>query len=381
MATTKKTKVTAIIVTAALAVIAFGAFRGRTRDATPTAALLASSGPPPAGTARGDGPPLRVVKTFTRRDCSLAPWLITDKLGYFREEGIELVFTGELQAPQQVPSLLNGTNDVTSLHPNAAAMVINGGGKIRGVARAGREPAEDLPPEFRHMWWFVNPEKHPGVHSFSDLNSLPGRIKFSLINSNSCNDFLANKILDAHGVPRDKIEWVTMPDVQAIQALSQGLTDVGGVHPPFFKGMIDAGQRKVADTLEARLPPESAGLTYYFFTEDFIARNPETVKAFARAMIRGQRFINENPEQARLWTQEAIGVPVSANHYYAEVPSLAPELAAPWLEDLEDTGALPKGKLKPVDIVDMQFDGIPFSDGDSAASSGSATAGEPVYRL
>ncbi|MDR3153477.1 MAG: ABC transporter substrate-binding protein [Deltaproteobacteria bacterium] len=333
MPISRKANLTAAVVIAAavLAVIAFGAFRGRTRLATPTAALTSSG---PAYAQEGSQAPLRQLKTFTRRDCSLAPWLITDKLGYFRDEGVELVFTGEIQPAQQVPSVLNGTNDVISLHPNAAAVVINGGARIRGVSRAGREPAPDLSPEFRHMWWFVNPEKYPGVHSFADLKDIPGQLKFTTITTTSCSDFLANQILLRYGVPLDKIEWVTMPDVQAIQALAQGLSDVGGVHPPFYKGVVDAGQRKVSDTIETGLPPESAGVTHYYFTEDFIRDNPETVRGFARAMARGQRFINANPEQARLWTQEAIGVPVSANHYFAEELEVDGAQTIPWLEDL-----------------------------------------------
>ncbi|MDR3153480.1 MAG: ABC transporter substrate-binding protein [Deltaproteobacteria bacterium] len=360
MAIPKKTKITASVVIAAavLAVIAFGAFRGRTRHATPAAALTASG---PAYAPEGSQAPLRQLKTYTRRDCSLAPWLIADKLGYFRDEGVELVFTGEIQAAQWVPSILNGTNDVTSLHPNSAAVVINGGARIRGVARAGREPAPDLSPEFRHMWWFVNPEKYPDVRSFADLKDLPGQLKFTTGTVTSCSDFLANQILLRYGVPLDKIEWVTMPDVQATQALAQGLSDVGGVHPPFYKGMVDAGQRKVADTIEAGLPPESAGVTHYYFMEDFIRDNPETVKGFARAMIRSQRFINANPEQARIWTQEAIGVPVSANHYYAEELDVDGAQVIPWLEDLERQGAIPKGKLKPEDLLTVQFDDPNFS--------------------
>jgi ABC-type nitrate/sulfonate/bicarbonate transport system substrate-binding protein len=355
MALKKKTAVSIALGVAVAAVVAFGAFKGRTKLEPPSALTSSGSAYAQSSSAAPDRP-LRVIKTFTRRDCSLAPWLITDKLGYFAEEGVQLVFTGEVQPAQQVPSILNGTNDVTSLHPNAAAVVINGGAKIRGVLRAGREPAPDLAPEFRHMWWFVNPDKHPGVKSFRDLKDIPGQLKFSTITTTSCSDFLANEILLNYGVPLEKIEWVTMPDVQGVQALAQGLTDVGGVHPPFYKGMLDAGQRKIADTIEANLPPESAGLTYYFFNQSFIDENPEAVRAFNRAMVRGQKFINENPEQARLWTQEAIGVPVSANHYYAEDDQIHDEQIVPWLAALERSGTLPSGKLKPSDLIDRQFE-------------------------
>ncbi|MDR1658108.1 MAG: ABC transporter substrate-binding protein [Deltaproteobacteria bacterium] len=361
MAVTKKSKITIAFAALVVVLIVVGAFLGRTKDTSPSENLSANAGQKAAPSASqpsapNSEPELKVIKTFSRKDCSLAPWLITDKLGYFKEEGIKLVFTGELQPPQRVPSIINGDNDVTSLHPNALAVAINGGAPFKGVVRADIEPADDIDPTFRHMWWFVNPEKYPNVKSFADLKDIPGTLKFSIINTSSCSDFLANRILDHYGVPRDKVEWVMMPDVQAIQALKQGLTDVGGVHPPFYKGMLEANNLKIADSLEAGLDPQVAGLNFYVFTEEFIKNNHETVKGFARAIARGQKYINENPEQARLWTQEVIGVPVSANHYYATDLQIIDNQIIPWLEDLEEHDVIPKGKLKPSDLVVHDFE-------------------------
>jgi ABC-type nitrate/sulfonate/bicarbonate transport system substrate-binding protein len=119
--------------------------------------------------------------------------------------------------------------------------------------------------------------------------------------------------------------------------------------------MLDAGQLKIADTQETELPSEVAGLGFYFFTDEFIKNNPEAVRGFARAINKGQKWINENPEQARIWTEEAIGIPVSANHYYSEDLVIKDEQVIPWLEDLENQGVIPKGKLKVEDLVVHDF--------------------------
>jgi ABC-type nitrate/sulfonate/bicarbonate transport system substrate-binding protein len=347
-----------IVIVASL--VGFGAFHGRTKETVPSRSFEGQQDDRAlASEVEGGGQAplvLQEVRTWTRRDCSLAPWLITDKLGYFEDEGIKLVFTGELQPPQQVPSIIKGDNDVSSAHPNILAVTINGGANFKGVARGDVEPAPELDESFRHMWWFVNPKKYPNVKSFADLKNIEGTLKFSIISTTQCSDFLAYKIFDHYGIPRDKIEWVTMPDVQAIQALTQELTDVGGVHPPFYKGMEEAGNVKIGDSLDANLDGETAGLTYYYFNEKFIDEHPETVRGFIRAIGKGQRFINANPEQARLWTQEAIGIPVSANHYYAEDLRVKDHEADPWIEELENQGVIPKGKIKSSDIVSHLYD-------------------------
>lgn len=341
-----------IVVLLVVIAIGFGAYKGRTRETSPSEGTTATTAT--TNTEKGkDGKELFTIKTWSRKDCSLAQWLVTDKLGYFAEEGIKLVFTGETQPAQQIPSILNGNNDVSAFHPNTIAVAKAGGAKITGVVRGDVEPGADVDPKRRHMWWFVNPKS--GIKSFADLKNRPGKIKFSTITKNICADFLANAILDKAGVPRDKIEWVNMPDIQAIQALKQGLVDVAGVHPPFYKGMEDSGAIKIADSSDAGFGA-AAGVTYYIFNDDFIAKNPDAVKRFARAITKGQKWINANPGQTNKWVEEEIGVPVTGNHYYADDTKIIESEIDPWIKDLEDNGVIPKGKLKSADLVTHNFE-------------------------
>ena len=331
----------------------FGAHKGRTQILTP------SQMKPGVGiqfnSNSEEDENLIEVKTWTRKDCSLAPWLITDKLGFFKEEGIKLVFTGEIQANQQITSILNGDNDVSSAHPNTLLVANNGGADLVGVIRGVIDPGPEADEKFLHMWWYVNPKKYPDVYTIKDLENIPGKLKFSIITTNTCTDFLTNALFDKYGIPTDKIEWVTMPDIQAIQALKQGLTDVGAVHPPFYKGMDDAGMRKIADTRDTGLGP-AAGVTYYYFTRSFIEKNPDTVARFIRAIKKGQKWCNEHPEETAQWTSEAIGVPVTGNHYYAEDAKIIESEIEPWLKQLEKNKVIPEGKFKPSDIITHEFE-------------------------
>lgn len=286
-----------------------------------------------------------VVKTWTRKDCSATPWLVADQKGFLAEEGIKLEYTGETQAALQIPSILRGDNDVANTHPNTLAVAKAGGAKITGVSECGIEPVDPkTDPKFFHMWWFVNQGQHPEVKDFSDLGKLPGKIKISTITTNICADFETKLLADRFGVPRDKIEWVTMPDIQAIQALKQGLVDASMVHPPFYKGMKDAGMVKIADSSQTGLGA-SAGLTYFYFRDEFIKEHPEQVAAFSRAMLKAQKWANAHPLESAKLTEEAIGIPVTGNHWYSENVKIDEELAKPWIADLEATGVIPKGKV------------------------------------
>ena len=309
---------------------------------------------PAADDAKAKAAGLIPLKTWTRKDCGSTPFAVGVVKGFFKEEGIELVFTGETQPAQQIPSVLNGNNDIGGgFHPNNLAVAIAGGAKIKGVVTGGIDPTPDKDPKLRHMNWYVNPNATPGIKNFTDLNKLDGKLKFSTITNNICADFLANNIADQQGLARDKIEWVSMPDIQAVQALKQGLVAVAGVHPPFYKSMEDAGMVKIADSIDAKVGI-GAGLTYYVFNEDFIAKNPDTVKKFSRAIAKAQKWSNEHPEEARKITEDWIGVPVSATHYYAADTAIVPEYVAPWIADLEKSGVLTKGKVKPEDLVISQ---------------------------
>ena len=295
------------------------------------------------------------IRTWSRKDCSLTPWLVAEKLGYFTEEGIRVVYTGETQPALQIPSILRGNNDVGSGHPNTLAVANSVGAKLVAVMESIVDPAPGYDPKFRHMWWFVNPSKYPNVKKFSDLKKVPGKLKFSTISNNICADFLANLLADKYGIPRDKIEWVSMPDIQAVQALKQGLIDVGGVHPPFYKGMQDAREIKIADSLETGLGA-SAGLNYYWFTASYVKKHPSEVGGFVRAIKRAQRWANSHPEQAAKWVEGAIGVPVTGNHYYAEEATIVEREIEPWLKYLEDNRTSPRGKVIISSLVTHQFE-------------------------
>lgn len=297
----------------------------------------------------------RVVKTWTRKDCTDAPFVVAEKLGFFKEQGIEVQYTGETQPPQRIASILNGDNDVGTAHPNTLAIAREGGAKVRGVVRSIIEPPETITDiHLQHMWWVS--DKNGPIQKFEDIKKLNRKVKIGLLLRNACIDFLTDILLEKYGISKDQIEYITMPDIEQVVALKRGLIDIATPHPPFYKSIEDTGIANILVT-SREIAGENAGTYLYYFSDKFIEENPETVKRFVKAIKKAERWANKNPEQTNKWIEEAIGVPVSANHYYSDDARIDDQQIQVWIDGSIRSGALPKDtKITVNDIITHEFD-------------------------
>jgi ABC-type nitrate/sulfonate/bicarbonate transport system substrate-binding protein len=295
------------------------------------------------------------IKTWSRSDCTDAPFIVAEKRGYFEEEGVEIVYTGETQPPQRIASILNGDNDVGTAHPNTLAIAREGGAPVRGVARSIIEPPytiEDI--HLQHMWWVS--DKNGPIQKLEDINTLGRKVKVQLLLRNACIDFLTDIIVEKYHLNKDNIEYITMPDIEGVLSLKQGLVDIATPHPPFFNAIEQTGIANILTT-SREVAGENAGTYLYYFSDEFIKNNPEPIKRFVRAIKKAERWANENPEQTAKWTEEAIGVPVQANHYYARTADIIDDQIKVWIDGSIASGALPKTtKVTVADIITHDFD-------------------------
>jgi len=316
-----------------------------------TASLPGASSKKVVDEIKADSDGLIPITTWTKTDCGSTVWVVADAKGFFKKYGLKSVYTGVTQSTVQIPSILKGDNVVGDFHPNTYAVAIAGKANLIGIGAKGIDPAANINPSLRHMWWFVS--KKSGIKTFKQLIDYKKgkKLKFTTGAQNICTDFLGNSIADKYGLPRDRIEWVTMPDVQAIQSLTQGLVDVAAVHPPYYKGMVNAGNTKIADSLDANLGP-TAGLTEWVVNTDWAKKNPNTTKKFLQAALEAQIWSNHNPKEAADLTAKHIGQPVSGNHYYNEALAIPNDkYLQPWIDGLVTNGTLEKGQIKVSDLV------------------------------
>lgn len=296
---------------------------------------------------------LDVLRTYARKDCSLAPYLIAQKKGFLEKEGIKFLFTGQVSAEQAIPALLAGQIDLDDAHPNTVAIIRAGGAKIKGVAANEIDPPLTANPYLRHMFWYVKNDSP--IKNFGDIKKLDRKVKISTVARNICSDYLATKLLEKYNVPKDKVEFVVMPDIQAIQAVKQGLIDIAGVHPPFYKANDKNGNRRIATSSDA-VPGANAGTTVFFFSEKFIKKNPDVVKRFVKGMKNAQRWINSHRNETNRLVEKEIGIPINANHYYNPSGRIIDTNIQEWVDGAIKMGALKKGQVKISDFITHDFE-------------------------
>ncbi len=296
------------------------------------------------------------IKTYTRKNCTSTPILVADKLGFYREEGLKIVYTGELKTTEILPSILNGNNDFAEAHPNLLATYIAGGAKIKAVGRSIIEPTDPkTDSRFRHMRWFVKPSV--GVKSWKDLiNYKKGQKLTQNGLAPNCVTFIASVIFDKYVIGRKRLEFVQFDtDQAALQAVEQGSIDIACVHPPFYKLAADSGLTLIGDSSDSGLG-EAAGLNLYYFTDDFIKKHPDTVHRFARAMKKAQIWANKHPDEASKITSDFIGVTATGSHYYATSTVIPEKDVQLWVDDLVNNKKLKKEQIKVADLLTHKFE-------------------------
>lgn len=222
------------------------------------------------------------VRVGTANLVSDAPLFVADKLGYFREQGLEVELVSldsgtKMIAPMGTGELDAGAGGPSAALYNAAARAI----EIKAVADKGR-----LAPGYGYNPIMVRKELWDSgkVRSLRDLRGL--RIADGALGSAA--DSTINEALKKGGLRWSDANIVVLafPDMAA--AFQNGGVDAGCVSEPFATAMAQKG-------LAVRLAPSD---TFYpnqqiavlFYGSTFIARRPEVGRRFMVAYLKGIRY-------------------------------------------------------------------------------------------
>ncbi|HWQ18575.1 MAG TPA: ABC transporter substrate-binding protein, partial [Methanotrichaceae archaeon] len=294
---------------------------------------------------------LPVVKSPVNKDCSGTPWFLGVQKGFFEKAGFLLDDVGQIAFTQQPAAFVSGQIDVYDNHPVGIINLIKAGAPIIAVAQGGDEPLDGDKSKM-HMHWLVRDDSP--LKTFADIGKQDQKVKIQIVASGVCSDVETNALLRKYKIPKDKIEYVILPDPEAIPALKQGLIDVAALHPPFFTAMEkEGGVRVIATSSEAF--GQAAGQTLICFSKDFIKNHPDTVRKFIKGYKTAERWSNANRKESGEITAKTIGLKVATAHWYSDSGKVNETEIQAWIDAMVLDGDIKKGEFKPKDLYTDEF--------------------------
>jgi ABC-type nitrate/sulfonate/bicarbonate transport system substrate-binding protein len=268
-------------------------------------------------------------------------------LGYFKEEGIQIEYTGVLQAgTSSVQTVIAGANDVFDGHPSVIAKAVLAGAKIKIVS-----PGMVDNGKFVHMDYMVKADGP--IKSSADVKNR--KVKVAVSGTGSSGDLIALEWARKNGVPAENLEFVLMPEAQQQQALAQGLVDIVNLHPASYKLAHTSGQFKTLFTSWEVVGSPAAGSSIRGFSEKFIKENPEVVKGYIRALYKAHQYINNNQEEAIKIVAKAIDKKPEdlATFWYDEKAEIQDSYIQAWLDLMVTHGQLTADQAKKIKATDL----------------------------
>ncbi|MEV7006102.1 ABC transporter substrate-binding protein [Streptosporangium sp. NPDC051022] len=206
----------------------------------------------------------------------VAPIQIAINRGLFAAEGLKVKYTIIEGGGSSLTTLISGGIDI--LHSNYVSAFTAVSQKTADL-KVISEATTATPGGYALM---VAPNS--GITKIEDLKG-----KTIGINTKRNIAMLTTSVtLKVHGleVDRDKINFAEFPFPNMWQAVKTGQVAAGFMPEPFVSASATDGAVKLVDPMTG--PTDSLPIAGYFVTADFANKNPRTVAAFQRALLKAK---------------------------------------------------------------------------------------------
>ena len=274
---------------------------------------------------------------------------LADRLGYFEGTSTRPNYVGKVAAPQIIP--LVGTGDI-HFGARMVPLVISAiaaGADIKVIA-TGSKTLEEAP----HMKYFVR--KDSGIRTPKDLEGKT--IGFNSFGA--CAEFVTKTYLREHGVDVNSINFLVVPDNQNEQAVVGRSVDLAIIHPP-HSGGAEANPELLRLWSDYDLDRGLGGMSPYSVNGKFAREHPQAVRDVVTAIAKAGNWVNANPDEARQYTAERLGMDLKHVERYAYVDDqiITEPPIQYYIDVLEREGKLQPGKVSVKDVYTNAFN--PFA--------------------
>ena len=215
------------------------------------------------------------------------PLTLADRLGYFKAEGLDVEIVDFAGGAKSLQALIGGSADFVS---GAFEHTINM--HARGIPAVGIA----LQSRYASIALGLSKARAAGYHSPKDLKGL----KIGVTAPGSSTNFFVNALLAGEGLKPDDVAIIGVgASSNAVAAMKKGEIDgISNLDPVITKLERDRDIVIVADTRTAEGMKKYYGGDYaascIYSTKEFVDKNPNTVQAVARAMVRALGFAHKS---------------------------------------------------------------------------------------
>ncbi|MEI2384866.1 ABC transporter substrate-binding protein [Breoghania sp. JC706] len=199
------------------------------------------------------------------------PLFLADEKGYFAEEGIKTDIVAFRGGTDMVRGMIAGSVDIGTTALAGVSVGIKAGQPIK-VFYGGFNMAL--------FEWYA-------VKGITTIEETKGK-RFGVTSLGSSTDFLTRYALKSNGIdPQKDVQIIAAGGSgDRLPAMETGQLEVNILAPPFTFEAADLGYNRILT--QKSLAPDFP-FHVFFATDDFRAKNPETIRAFLRGLVRGIR--------------------------------------------------------------------------------------------
>lgn len=291
------------------------------------------------------------IRIATRALLTSGPIYIADEEGFFKDEGIDLIFAdAPTRSIQAVPLLENERLDVLAANVNAGIFAsVKTGARLRIVADRGHVSTSGCDFDAIVGRGDLFPDDSPSQAQ------LRGR-KLS-INAAVTPEFIVDKFLAAHGVTQSELEKVSLVDALEPEGLRAKNIDISHASEPYLTRMKDNKERVIGPA--SKYAP-GAHFGILVFGPTLTVKNRALGERFMAAYIRGirQYALGATPRNVEILSKRMKFEPALLRRAcFASIDRDA-RLNTPWLNEFQQWAVSRKylDVIVPLgDVVDTTF--------------------------
>jgi NitT/TauT family transport system substrate-binding protein len=236
----------------------------------------------------------KVRISFSSRNNTSVSYYVAASKGFFRDEGMDVEM---IQANPRlgVMALMNGDVAFTGTFVSTVRGILSG------------FPLKIVVVAFKKGVYYLI--AHPSI---KDIQDLKGK-KLGVSSIRGSDHMVAEELLKSKGINPAQLQPVALGDTAVrLQSVITGAVDVTALSPPHDLMAQQAGGKVLAGPPEIGMPASGV-----ITSERLIKENPSFVKRGVRAVLKANRFIDENKaETIKILLQWVKQTPEIANRSY-----------------------------------------------------------------